>query len=90
MPKGVYLSDETKTKAIKISHDRLSARLDIETFETVAANVSVTKGIWQITKMHDLNDISILGKWYYEVKLFTDGIMQIGWASTQTLKTGIK
>jgi GTPase SAR1 family protein len=72
VPKGVYLSDEYKTKAIKISHDRLSARLDIATFETVAANVSVTKG-----------------KWYYEVKLYTDGIMQIGWASLQTLKTGI-
>lgn len=40
----MYLSDEYKTKAIKISHDRLSARLDIATFETVAANVSVTKG----------------------------------------------
>ena len=43
--KGVYLSDETKTKAIKISHDRLSARLDIETFETVATNIAVTAGI---------------------------------------------
>eukprot|EP00029_Vermamoeba_vermiformis_P012376 TRINITY_DN718_c0_g1_i3.p1 TRINITY_DN718_c0_g1~~TRINITY_DN718_c0_g1_i3.p1 ORF type:complete len:1114 (+),score=264.17 TRINITY_DN718_c0_g1_i3:486-3344(+) len=72
VPKGVYLSDEFKTKAIKISHDKLSARLDIEAFETVAANVSVTKG-----------------KWYYEVKLYTDGIMQIGWATHQTLKTGI-
>lgn len=38
------MSDEYKTKAVKISHDRLSARLDIETFETVAANVLVTKG----------------------------------------------
>eukprot|EP00029_Vermamoeba_vermiformis_P012375 TRINITY_DN718_c0_g1_i2.p1 TRINITY_DN718_c0_g1~~TRINITY_DN718_c0_g1_i2.p1 ORF type:complete len:881 (+),score=91.65 TRINITY_DN718_c0_g1_i2:685-3327(+) len=68
VPPGVYLSDELKTKAIKISPDKLSARLDIETFETIAANVAVTKG-----------------KWYYEVKLYTDGIMQIGWATRKTL-----
>ncbi|KAK4517931.1 uncharacterized protein ATC70_001280 [Mucor velutinosus] len=66
-----YLQPIDSNSHCKFSMDRLEVRNDTFFFESVRA----TTGIPTNTG----------GKWYYEVFLFTDGIMQIGWGTKQCL-----
>ncbi|EGD75725.1 hypothetical protein PTSG_07841 [Salpingoeca rosetta] len=66
VPEGmnVMLDAHDATKFLKLSPDGVEIRSDVNSFESVRATCCATSGKC----------------WYYEVTLFTAGIMQIGWA----------
>ncbi|CAO0796302.1 unnamed protein product [Mucor circinelloides] len=66
-----YLQPIDPNSHCKLSMDRLEVRNDTFFFESVRATTGIP------TKKG--------GKWYYEVVLLTDGIMQIGWGTKKCL-----
>ncbi|CEP14434.1 hypothetical protein [Parasitella parasitica] len=60
----------------KFSRDHLQVRNDTFFFESVRATTGIA--------------CNAGGKWYYEVHLLTDGIMQIGWATTKCLLSSLE
>ena len=61
----VMLNANDVSEYLKIGPDGLEARCDAASFESVRTTFQVAES----------------GKWYYEVRIFTSGIMQIGWAT---------
>lgn len=62
---NVMLDVKDATKNLKLSADGLEARNDSSSFESVRTTAFARGG----------------GVWYYEVKMFTSGIGQIGWCT---------
>ncbi|GAN01636.1 hypothetical protein MAM1_0010c01070 [Mucor ambiguus] len=66
-----YLQPVDYNSHCKFSVDQLEVRNDTFFFESVRATTGIPTNVG--------------GKWYYEVILFTNGIMQIGWGTKQCL-----
>jgi len=97
---NVMLNKSDQTDFLKLSRHGLEARNDSDSFESVRGTVAVTSGARQRRRrckrtgrggsLATKYRASALrakrtGAWYYEVMVYTAGILQIGWATKHCL-----
>ena len=72
--KGVYMNHVDIPRSIIIRSDGLELSNENWYFESVIANQPIGKELYKNEENHP-------DGWYYEVVIYTDGVMQIGWAN---------
>eukprot|EP00126_Sphaerothecum_destruens_P003623 Sdes_comp17390_c0_seq1m6599 len=91
-PHLVELDSSSKTRNLLLSSDRLEIRNESWTFESIRATCGVPSGQSHASpepetqpetepETQDEPRDPLPKIWYFEVEIFTDGIIQIGWSS---------